>query len=115
MSYPRLTRNASNEIANMTAIQRFIESLQSTAKYNPESQVAPACILWTDPWSEFIGILPRLKEALAEIAVEKGATALLMPVTARKQLLELSDDMATKIDVHFYSDARDALMKALVE
>jgi len=52
---------------------------------------------------------------LAEIAVEKGATALLMPVTSRKQLLDLSDDMATKIDVQFYSDARDALMKALVE
>ncbi len=52
---------------------------------------------------------------LAEIAVEKGATSLLMPVTARKQLLELSDDMATKIDVQYYSDPRDALLKALVE
>ncbi|HHD64732.1 MAG TPA: BREX system Lon protease-like protein BrxL, partial [Desulfobulbaceae bacterium] len=32
---------------------------------------------------------------IAEIAVEKGATALLMPVACRRQLFELSDDMAT--------------------
>jgi ATP-dependent Lon protease len=53
--------------------------------------------------------------AIAEIAVEKGATALLIPVTCRRQLLDLSDDMATKIDIQFYSDARDALLKAIQE
>ena len=52
---------------------------------------------------------------IAEIAVEKGATALLMPVSCRRQLFDLSDDMATKIDIKFYSDARDALLKAMVE
>jgi ATP-dependent Lon protease len=52
---------------------------------------------------------------IAEIAVEKGATALLMPVACRRQLLDLSDDMATKIDIQFYSDARDALLKAMTE
>lgn len=52
---------------------------------------------------------------IAEIAVEKGATALLMPVACRRQLFDLSDDMATKIDIQFYSDARDALLKAVVE
>jgi len=52
---------------------------------------------------------------IAEIAVEKGATALLMPVSCRRQLIDLSDDMATKIDVQFYSDMSDALLKALVE
>jgi ATP-dependent Lon protease len=52
---------------------------------------------------------------IAEIAVEKGASALLMPVSCRRQLFELSDDMATKIDIQFYSDARDALLKAIVE
>ncbi len=51
--------------------------------------------------------------SMAEIAVEKGATALLMPVSCRRQLIELSDDMATKIDIQFYSDARDALLKAI--
>lgn len=52
---------------------------------------------------------------IAEIAVEKGATALLMPVTSRRQLIDLSDDMATKIDIQFYSDARDAMLKAMLE
>ena len=52
---------------------------------------------------------------IAEIAIEKGAQALLMPVNCRRQLNELSDDMATKVDIQFYLDARDALLKALVE
>lgn len=53
--------------------------------------------------------------SMAEIAVEKGATALLMPVSCRRQLNDLSDEMATKIDIQFYSDARDALLKAIAE
>ena len=52
---------------------------------------------------------------LAEIAVEKGASGLLAPVSCRKQLFDLSDDMATKIDVQFYSDAKDALLKAMLD
>lgn len=52
---------------------------------------------------------------IAEMAVEKGAGAILMPVTCRKQLIDLSDDMATKIDIQFYQDARDVLIKSLAE
>jgi len=52
---------------------------------------------------------------VAEISVEKGATSLLMPVSCRRQLIDLPDEMATKIDILFYSDARDALVKAIVE
>jgi ATP-dependent Lon protease len=52
---------------------------------------------------------------LVEMAIEKGAQAVLMPVASRRQLFELSDDMATKVDTQFYQDARDALLKALVE
>lgn len=53
--------------------------------------------------------------SIVEIAVEKGATAMLMPVACRRQLFDLSDDMATKIDIQFYSDAKDAMLKAMVE
>lgn len=53
--------------------------------------------------------------SITEIAVEKGATGILMPVSCRRDLLNLSDDMATKIDIKFYSDARDALLKAMME
>lgn len=51
--------------------------------------------------------------SIAEIAVEKGATSLLMPISCRRQLVDLPDDMATKISIQFYSDARDALVKAI--
>lgn len=52
---------------------------------------------------------------ITEIAVEKGASSILVPVSCRRQLFDLSDDMATKIDIQFYSDASDVLLKALVE
>lgn len=51
--------------------------------------------------------------SVAELAIEKGATTLLMPISARRQLNELSDDMAVKISILFYADAREALIKAL--
>ena len=53
--------------------------------------------------------------AIVEVSVDKGADTLLMPVSARKQLFELSDDMATRINIQFYSDTPDALLKALLE
>jgi ATP-dependent Lon protease len=52
---------------------------------------------------------------MVEIAIEKGGTHILMPVSARKQLNDLPDDLATKINIFYYSDSRDALIKALVE
>ncbi|MHB8618977.1 MAG: BREX system Lon protease-like protein BrxL [Chloroflexota bacterium] len=52
---------------------------------------------------------------VAELAIEKGATTLLVPISARKPLNELSDEMATKVSILYYSDAREALLKALAE
>ena len=51
--------------------------------------------------------------ALAELAFEKGAATLLLPVSARKQLLSLSDEIATKLNIEFYSESVDAVFKAL--
>jgi ATP-dependent Lon protease len=53
--------------------------------------------------------------AVAELAVEKGAVQLLMPIASRRQLLELPDELATKVNIVFYADAADALMKAILE
>lgn len=50
-----------------------------------------------------------------EMAADKGATTLLAPVSVRKQLLDLPDDLATRVNLIFYADARDALMKGLLE
>jgi ATP-dependent Lon protease len=52
---------------------------------------------------------------LVELAVEKGASTLLMPVNARKQLNDLSDEMAAKINIQYYTGLKDALLKALME
>lgn len=52
---------------------------------------------------------------LAELAVEKGATTLLIPLNARKQLNELSDEMITKINIQYYTDLKDCLIKAMLD
>jgi ATP-dependent Lon protease len=59
-------------------------------------------------------LLPNAVE-LAEMAIDKSATTLLMPISARKQLFDLPDVAATKLNIEFYSDAPDALLKAVVE
>ena len=63
------------------------------------------------------GSIDPLYNALevAELAVEKGAQTLLIPVSARKQLFDLPDDMVTKVNIQYYTDAQDALVKALAE
>ena len=53
--------------------------------------------------------------SLVELAADKGASTLLIPVSARKQMLELPDELATRVNIVFYADARDALLKALVD
>ena len=53
--------------------------------------------------------------SVAELAVEKGASTILVPVSSRRQLADLSDDMITKINIQFYVDPRDALLKSLSE
>jgi ATP-dependent Lon protease len=52
---------------------------------------------------------------LAELAIEKQAQTLLMPVSARRQLNDLPDELWTKISIEFYKDPADAVFKALVE
>ena len=42
--------------------------------------------------------------AVVEIAIEKGAASVLMPISSRRQLNKLPDDLAAKITVHYYLD-----------
>ncbi len=53
--------------------------------------------------------------SIAELAVEKGATTLLIPIAARKQLNDLSDEMAMKLSILYYADMKEALIKALAD
>ena len=50
---------------------------------------------------------------VVELALEKGANIVMMPVSCRRPLVDLSDDVATKVQVLYYADAPDALRKAL--
>ena len=52
---------------------------------------------------------------IAEVAVEKGATTLLIPLNARKQLNDLSDEMITKLNIQYYTDLKDCLVKVLMD
>jgi len=53
--------------------------------------------------------------AIIELAVDKKANTVLMPVSARRALNELPDEYWTKTNVEFYSEPTDAVFKALVE
>jgi ATP-dependent Lon protease len=54
-------------------------------------------------------------QRIAELAVDKQAATVLMPVAARRQLADLPDDVWTRLNIEFYKDAADAVFKALVE
>lgn len=52
---------------------------------------------------------------IAELAIDKQAETLLMPVQTRRLLMEMPDDIWTKLKIEFYRDATDAVFKALEE
>ena len=61
------------------------------------------------------GSLERLPDpvAIAELAVDKQANVLLMPVGARRELMNLPDDLWTKVNIEFYGDAEAGVFKLL--
>jgi ATP-dependent Lon protease len=61
-----------------------------------------------------IDLIPNAVQ-IAELAIDKQAQTLLMPVASRRQLNDLPDDLWTRISIEFYKDAADAVFKALVE
>jgi DNA-binding MarR family transcriptional regulator len=50
-----------------------------------------------------------------ETAVREGARAIMMPVSCRRALADVSDEIATKIEILFYANIADALTKAFPE
>ena len=52
---------------------------------------------------------------MVELAVDKQATTILMPVAARRALNDLPDGIWTKVNIEFYSDSADCIFRALVE
>ncbi|MCY3930745.1 MAG: BREX system Lon protease-like protein BrxL [Acidobacteria bacterium] len=52
--------------------------------------------------------------AIAELAVDKQATTLLLPVSARRDLHALPDELWTKVNIEYYRDPIDGVFKALL-
>ena len=46
--------------------------------------------------------------------MDKQANVLLMPVSARRELMNLPDDLWTKVNIESYRDAGDGVFKILV-
>jgi ATP-dependent Lon protease len=53
--------------------------------------------------------------SVVELAVDKQAATVLMPVSARRALNDLPDEYWTKINIEFYSELTDGVFKALME
>lgn len=51
----------------MTVLQHLSLSLLHTARHNPSDVVAPAVVLWTDPDSQWVPLLPRLRALHPEL------------------------------------------------
>jgi len=51
----------------MDVIEYLVESIRESAKYNPDAQAAPFCILWPDKEKQWESIIPRLQTAMPEL------------------------------------------------
>ena len=61
-----------------------------------------------------VEMLPNATKVV-ELAIDKRAQVLLLPISARRQLNDLPDDYWTKLTIEFYKDSVDAVFKMLVE
>jgi hypothetical protein len=53
----------------MVVLEHLLKTIRFAAVYNPEIQVAPACILWPDRERQWESIIPRLQSELPELLV----------------------------------------------
>ncbi len=51
----------------MRIIEKVISALRNAAIFNPDVQVAPACILWPDRHRQWESVIPRLQAELPEL------------------------------------------------
>jgi hypothetical protein len=53
----------------MRVVEYLLKAVRDAAVYNPEIQVAPACILWPDRDRQWEAIMPRLQAELPELLI----------------------------------------------
>lgn len=51
-----------------TVCARLVKSLNGAAIYNPDVQVAPACILWPDRDRQWEAIIPRIQVEIPDFS-----------------------------------------------
>lgn len=50
-------------------IETLVQKIRDAAKFNPDIQVAPACILWPDRDRQWEAVIPRLQAEIPELLV----------------------------------------------
>lgn len=53
----------------MKVVEQLTAAVRNAALFNPEAQVSPACILWTDSESQWVPIIARLQLELPELLI----------------------------------------------
>ena len=53
----------------MIILERLVTAIRDASVYNPDVQVAPACIIWPDSDSQWKEVIPRLQNELPELLV----------------------------------------------
>ncbi len=53
----------------MRVVEYLLKAVRDAAVYNPEIQVAPACILWPDKDRQWEAVVPRLQADLPELLI----------------------------------------------
>ena len=81
--------------------------------HQPQPARRPGRHRRSQPW-RFSGSDPQ-RNRRRGTGRRKRATLVLLPVSSRKQLVDLSDEMATKVKVLFYWDVREAFVKAIAD
>jgi len=62
-------RTAKEMDLKMRVINHLLKSVRDAAVFNPDVQVAPACILWPDKDRQWEAVIPRLQEEMPELLV----------------------------------------------
>jgi len=110
--------------ANELSSKRKIEKLEIERTYWKEQGVDWGIVMENEIPEAFVKNVKWVHSArdrsnspgiTPKILIQKGAAALLMPISSRRQLFDLPDEMATKINIEFYADAAYASAKAIID
>jgi ATP-dependent Lon protease len=107
----RLTFGGALSGRDQNAVMKTISGLLKLIRPSPDEEVSDEDLEWAVRLA--LECRRRVKEQQKRIGTAEFRNTL--PISSRKQLFDLSDDVATKITVVFYQDAREALLKAIAD